>query len=99
MVMKKAKIKKHYLTCLFYFNRAFIQHNKYPFTDTFIYTLLYLPSTTRFNESINKGAANTILTALVCCCRGFNPIMVEGYAALFSSTAVVQASDSTTASM
>ena len=29
----------------------------------------------------------------------FNPIMVEGYAALFSCTAVVQASDSITASM
>ena len=32
-------------------------------------------------------------------CLVFNPIMVEGYAALFSCTAVVQASDSTTASM
>ena len=29
----------------------------------------------------------------------FNPIMVEGYAALFSCTAVVQAYDSMTASM
>ena len=29
----------------------------------------------------------------------FNPIMVEGYAILFSCTAVVQASDSMTASM
>ena len=29
----------------------------------------------------------------------FNPIMIEGYAALFSCTAVVQASDSMTASM
>ena len=29
----------------------------------------------------------------------FNPIMVEGYAALFSCTAVVHASDSMTASM
>ena len=29
----------------------------------------------------------------------FNPIMVEDYAALFSCTAVVQASDSMTASM
>ena len=32
-------------------------------------------------------------------CLVFNPIMVEGYAALFSRTAVVQASDSMTASM
>ena len=32
-------------------------------------------------------------------CLGFNPNMVEGYAALFSCTAVVQASDSMTASM
>ena len=32
-------------------------------------------------------------------CLFFNPIMVEGYAALFSCTAVVQASDSMTASM
>ena len=32
-------------------------------------------------------------------CLVFNPIMVEGYAALFSCTAVVQALDSMTASM
>ena len=32
-------------------------------------------------------------------CLVFNPIMVEGYAALFSCTAVVQVSDSMTASM
>ena len=32
-------------------------------------------------------------------CLVFNPIMVESYAALFSCTAVVQASDSMTASM
>ena len=32
-------------------------------------------------------------------CLVFNPFMVEGYAALFSCTAVVQASDSMTASM
>ena len=32
-------------------------------------------------------------------CLVFNPIMVEGYVTLFSCTAVVQASDSMTASM
>ena len=32
-------------------------------------------------------------------CLVFNPIMIEGYAALYSCTAVVQASDSMTASM
>ena len=32
-------------------------------------------------------------------CLVFNPIMVEGYTALFSCTTVVQASDSMTASM
>ena len=32
-------------------------------------------------------------------CPVFNPIMVEGYAALFSCMAMVQASDSMTASM
>ena len=32
-------------------------------------------------------------------CLVFNPIMIEGYAALFSCTAVVQASDSMRASM
>ena len=32
-------------------------------------------------------------------CLVFNPIMVEGYTALFGCTAVVQASDSMTASM
>ena len=51
-------------------SRAILQHNQYPFTDTFIYTLLYLPSTT--HASMNKRAANTILTALVCCGRGLN---------------------------
>ena len=33
------------------------------------------------------------------CMTSFNPIMVEGYAGSFSCTAVVQASDSLTASM
>ena len=33
------------------------------------------------------------------CMPNFNPIMVEGYAVLFSCTAVDQASDSMTASM
>ena len=33
------------------------------------------------------------------CMPSFNPIMVEGYAALFSCTVVVQASDSMAASM
>ena len=33
------------------------------------------------------------------CMPSFNPIMVEGYAAHFSCTAVAQASDSMTASM
>ena len=33
------------------------------------------------------------------CMHSFNPVMVEGYAALFSCTAVVQVSDSMTASM
>ena len=33
------------------------------------------------------------------CMPSFNPITVEGFAALFSCTAVVQASDSMTASM
>ena len=32
-------------------------------------------------------------------CLGFDPNMVEGYAALFSCTGVVQASDSMTASL
>ena len=32
-------------------------------------------------------------------CLGFNPIMDEGYVALFSCTAVVQAPDTMTASM
>ena len=32
-------------------------------------------------------------------CLVFNPIMIEGYAALFSCTAVVQASDSMATSM
>ena len=46
------------------------------------------------NLSIHNDIVSTKIYDTV-----FNPIMVEGYAALFSCTAVVQASDSMTASM
>ena len=46
-----------------------------------------------------KRAGYTLDIMRQTACLVFNPIMVEGYAALFSCTAVVQASDSMTASM
>ena len=46
-----------------------------------------------------KRAGYTLDIMQKTACLVFNPIMVEGYAALFSCMAVVQASDSMTASM
>ena len=46
-----------------------------------------------------KRARHTLDILRQTACVVINPIMVEGYAALFSCTAVVQASDSMTASM
>ena len=46
-----------------------------------------------------KRAGYTLDIMWQTACLVFNPIMIEGYAALFSCTAVVQASDSKTASM
>ena len=45
-----------------------------------------------------KRAGYTLDIMRQTACLVFNPIMVEGYAALFSCTAVVQASDSMAAS-
>ena len=52
-------------------------------------------------ENLNcfKRAGFSLDIMRLTACLVFNPIMVEGYAALFSCTAVVQASDSMTASM
>ena len=44
-----------------------------------------------------KRAGYTLDIMWQTACLVFNPIVVEGYAALFSCTAVVQASDSMTA--
>ena len=56
-----------------------------------------------FKRIVNrfKRAGYTLDIMRQTACLGFNPVMVEGYAALFSCscTAVVQASDSMTASM
>ena len=54
-----------------------------------------------FKRIVNrfKRAGYTLDIKRQTACLVFNPIMVEGYAALFSCTAVVQASDSMTASM
>ena len=54
-----------------------------------------------FKRIVNcfKSAGNTLDIVRQTACQVFNPIMVEGYAALFSCKAVVQASDSMTASM
>ena len=52
----------------------------------------------RFVNRFNK-AGYTLDIMRQTTCLVFNPIMVEGYAALFSCTAVVQASDSMTALM
>ena len=54
-----------------------------------------------FKRIVNrfKRAGYTLDIMRQTACLVFNPIMVEGYAALFSCTAEVQASDSMTASM
>ena len=54
-----------------------------------------------FKRIVNrlKRAGYTLDIMRQTACLVFNPIMVEGYAALFSCTAVVQASDSMPASM
>ena len=54
-----------------------------------------------FNCVVNrfKRAVYSLYIKRQTTCLVFNPIMVEGYAALFSCTAVVQASDSVTAAM
>ena len=54
-----------------------------------------------FKRIVNrfKRAVYTLDIMWQTVCLVFNPIIVEGYAAIFSCTAVVQASDSMTASM
>ena len=54
-----------------------------------------------FKRIVNrfKRAGYTLDIKRKTACLAFNPIMVDGYAALFSCTAVVQASGSMTASM
>ena len=54
-----------------------------------------------FKRIVNrfKRAGNTLDIMRQTACLVFNPVMVGGYAALFSCTAVVQALDSMTASM
>ena len=54
-----------------------------------------------FKHIVNrfKRAGYTLDIMRQTACLVFNPIMVEGYAALFSCMALVQASDSMTASM
>ena len=54
--------------------------------------------TTVFGANLHQGKCIWMWCAADCM-PSFKPIMVEGYAALFSCTAVVQASDSMTASM
>ena len=52
------------------------------------------------DQTVLETIAYVLSVWLLCIkCTVFNPIMVECYAALFSCTAVVQASDSMTASM
>ena len=52
-----------------------------------------------FKRIVNQRAGYTLDIIRQATYLVFNPVMVEGYAALFSCTAVVQASDSMTASM
>ena len=54
-----------------------------------------------FKRNVNrfKSAGYTLDIMRLTACLVFDPIMVEGYAALFSCTALVQASDSMTDSM
>ena len=51
------------------------------------------------NYSYSKSFQESMVFLRQTACLVFNPIMVEGYAALFSCMAVVQASDSMMASM
>ena len=50
-------------------------------------------------ENRFKGAGYSLDIMWLTACLVFNPIMVEGYAALFSCMTVVQASDSMMASL
>ena len=54
-----------------------------------------------FKRIVNrfKRAGYTLDSMRQTACLVFNPIMAEGYVAFFSCTAVVQASDTMTASM
>ena len=52
-----------------------------------------------YGDSVYKRAGYTLDIMPQTACLVSNPIMVESYAALFRCTAVVQASDSMTASM
>ena len=66
--------------------------------------LFYIPSLRHsylFKRKVNrfKRAGYSLDIMRQTACLVFNPIMVEGFAALLSCTAVVQASDSMTASM
>ena len=67
----------------------------------FLFIAFLLLISNLFKRIVNrfKRAGYTLDIMRQTACLVFNPIMVEGYAALFCCTAVFQASDSMTASM
>ena len=75
------------------------------FYGDFVYKFKKIIGNTNFSDLFKriinrfKRAGHTLDIMRQTACLNFNQIMVECYAALFSCTAVVQASDSMTASM
>ena len=75
------------------------------FYGDFVYKFKKIIGTQNFSD-LSKGIVNrfkragyTLDIMRQTACLSFNPIMVEGHAALFSHTTVVQASDSMPASL
>ena len=76
------------------------------FYGDFVYILKKIIGNPNFSNLLKKSIVNRFKRAgysldimRQTACLVFNPIIVEGYAVLFSCTSVVQASDSMTASV
>ena len=69
------------------------------FYGDLLYKFKKIIGNSNFSNLLNKRAGYSLDIMRQTACLVFNPIMVEGYAALFSCTAVVQASDSMTVSL
>ena len=89
-----------FINYYFFFLLFFVFFVFFPIVMQFnIVKLLLCETVTRLIVNRFKRAGYSLDIMLQTACLVFNPIMVECYAALFSCTAVVQASDSMTASM